>query len=81
MPVKDELSDAHQQLNTSSLRSESLRQAQLAMLKGKVRITDKELYLSPKKPIPLPPELVNSGKINLSHPYYWSTFTMIGNWN
>jgi CHAT domain-containing protein len=51
------------------------------MLKGKVRITDKELYLSPKKPIPLPPELVNSGKINLSHPYYWSTFTMIGNWN
>jgi CHAT domain-containing protein len=51
------------------------------MLKGKVRITDKELYLSPKKPIPLPPELVNSGKINLSHPYYWSAFTMIGNWN
>jgi hypothetical protein len=36
------------------------------MLKGEVRRTDKELYLSPKKPIPLPPKLVNSGKINLS---------------
>lgn len=55
----------YDQLNTSSLRSESLRQAQLAMLKG-----DKELYLSPEKSIPLSPELVNSGKINLTHPYY-----------
>ncbi|MEA5578741.1 CHAT domain-containing protein [Anabaena sp. UHCC 0451] len=71
----------YDQLNTSTLRSESLRQTQLAMLKGEVRITDKELYLSADKPIALPPELVNLGKINLSHPYYWSAFTMIGNWN
>ncbi|AFZ56602.1 CHAT domain-containing protein [Anabaena cylindrica FACHB-243] len=71
----------YDQLSTTSLRSESLRQAQLAMLKGEVRITDKELYLSPEKPIALPPELVNLGKINLSHPYYWSAFTIIGNWN
>jgi CHAT domain-containing protein len=71
----------YDQLSTTSLRSESLRQAQLAMVKREVRITDKELYLSPDKPIALPPELVNSGKIDLSHPYYWSAFTMIGNWN
>jgi CHAT domain-containing protein len=71
----------YDQLNSTSLRSESVRQAQLAMLKGEVRITDKELYLSSDKAIALPPELINSGKINLSHPYYWSGFTMIGNWN
>ncbi|MBD2296271.1 CHAT domain-containing protein [Anabaena sphaerica FACHB-251] len=71
----------YDQLKINSLRSESLRQAQLAMLKGQVRVTDKELYLSPEKSIALPPELVNLGKINLTHPYYWSAFTMIGNWN
>lgn len=71
----------YEQLHSTSLRSESVRQAQLAMLKEEVRITDKELYLSANKAIALPPELINSGKINLSHPYYWSGFTMIGNWN
>ncbi|WP_353930695.1 CHAT domain-containing protein [Okeanomitos corallinicola TIOX110] len=71
----------YEQLNINGLRSESLRQAQLAMLTQKVRITDKELYLSTEKAIPLPPELNNLGTINLSHPYYWSAFTMVGNWN
>ncbi|TAE60890.1 MAG: CHAT domain-containing protein [Nostocales cyanobacterium] len=71
----------YDRLNTIGLRSESLRQAQLAMLKKEVQITDQQLYLSAEKSIPLPPELINSGRINLSHPYYWSAFTMIGNWN
>jgi CHAT domain-containing protein len=71
----------YDQLKLSSLRSESLRQAQLAMLKGEVRIADKYLYLSPENRIALPPESANLGNINLSHPYYWSAFTMIGNWN
>ncbi len=71
----------YDQLKLTSLRSESLRQAQLGMLKKEVRITDKYLYLSPEKRIALPPELANLDNINLSHPYYWSAFTMIGNWN
>ncbi|WP_071189370.1 CHAT domain-containing protein [Trichormus sp. NMC-1] len=71
----------YEQLKMTSLRSESLRQAQLAMLKGEVRIADEQLYLSPEKRISLPPELSNLGKIDLSHPYFWSAFTMIGNWN
>lgn len=71
----------YEQLNTTSLRSESLRQAQLGMLKGEVRIEDGKLYLSPEKSIPLNPEMTNLGKIDLSHPYYWSAFTVIGNWN
>jgi CHAT domain-containing protein len=71
----------YDQLKLTSLRSQSLRQAQLGMLKGEVRIADKYLYLSPEKRIALPPELANLGNMNLSHPYYWSAFTMIGNWN
>jgi len=71
----------YEQLKLTSLRSESLRQAQIGMLKGEVRITDKYLYLSPENRIALPPEVANLAKIDLSHPYYWSAFTMIGNWN
>jgi CHAT domain-containing protein len=71
----------YEQLKLNSLRSESLRQAQLGLLTGKVRIADKYLYLSPEKRIPLSPELRNLDSINLSHPYYWSAFTMIGNWS
>lgn len=71
----------YEQLKLTSLRSESLRQAQIGMLKGEVRITDKYLYLSPENRIALSPELANLDSINLSHPYYWSAFTMIGNWN
>jgi CHAT domain-containing protein len=71
----------YDQLKLTSLRSESLRQAQLGMLKGEVRIADKYLYLSPEKRIALPPELANLDNMNLSHPYYWSALTMIGNWN
>ncbi|WP_026103924.1 CHAT domain-containing protein [Anabaena sp. PCC 7108] len=71
----------YEQLKMTSLRSESLRQAQLAMLKGEVRIANEQLYLSPDKRISLPPELSNLGKIDLSHPYFWSAFTMVGNWN
>ncbi|MBK1986984.1 CHAT domain-containing protein [Sphaerospermopsis aphanizomenoides BCCUSP55] len=71
----------YDELNTIPLRSESLRQAQIAMLKEEVRIADGKLYLSPEKSIPLTPELLNSGNIDLSHPYYWSAFTIIGNWN
>ncbi|TAF08300.1 MAG: CHAT domain-containing protein [Nostocales cyanobacterium] len=68
-------------LNTVNLRSESLRQAQLGMLKGEVSVADGKLYLSPEKSIPLTQELINLGNINLSHPYFWSAFTIIGNWN
>ncbi|NET02093.1 MAG: CHAT domain-containing protein [Sphaerospermopsis sp. SIO1G1] len=71
----------YEELNNIGLRSESLRQAQLGMLKKDVRITDQKLYLSPERSIPLPPELINSGRIDLSHPYYWSAFTIVGNWN
>jgi CHAT domain-containing protein len=59
----------YDQLNTTYLRSDSLEQAQLAMLKGK-GIAVHLLYLSPEENIPLNQEMTNLGKIELSHPYY-----------
>jgi CHAT domain-containing protein len=66
-------------LKVAPIKAEALRQAQIAMIKGQVRIDNGRLILSNlNKELELPPELakVNSGI--LSHPYYWSGHTMIG---
>jgi CHAT domain-containing protein len=60
------------------VKAEALRQAQLAMLKGQVRLEGGKL-IADGASIPLPPELVQLGDKDLTHPYYWSAFTMIGN--
>lgn len=77
--VNDEATTAlmtsfYQQLKTASTKSEALREAQLQMLKGKIK----------------PPKASTTrgyGVIlkeqptsrNYSHPYFWAAFTMIGN--
>ncbi len=67
----------YQKLKTAPIKSEALRQAQLAMIQGKVNVTNGELR-GTRGEISLPPELLNIKNRNLSHPYYWSAFTMIG---
>jgi CHAT domain-containing protein len=47
------------------------------MIQGKVNVTNGELR-GTRGGISLPPELLNIKNRNLSHPYYWSAFTMIG---
>ncbi|XFA74145.1 CHAT domain-containing protein [Thermosynechococcaceae cyanobacterium Okahandja] len=66
----------YNQLNTAPIKAEALRQAQLAMLRGDIRVRGNQLQ-TPQGQIPLPPE-VPGGDRPLSHPYYWSAFTMIG---
>ncbi|MBD2740388.1 CHAT domain-containing protein [Coleofasciculus sp. FACHB-1120] len=72
------MADFYAQLKTAPIKSEALRQAQVAMLKGKVRLEGGELRL-PTGNIKLPPELANRGDMPMTHPYYWAAFTMIGN--
>jgi len=71
----------YEELKTASSKSAALRQAQLAMLKGQVRLQEGQLQLNQEELLPLLPKLVVRRNVNLSHPYYWSAFTMIGNWN
>jgi len=60
------------------IKAEALRQAQLALLNGEVYIEDNQLFYSPQQSgIPLEPEQKIS-KEDLSHPHYWSSFTLIG---
>ncbi|MEM9539247.1 MAG: CHAT domain-containing protein [Cyanobacteria bacterium P01_E01_bin.42] len=72
------MSQFYERLQTQSTKAEALRQAQLAMLKGKTRIEGGQL-MTPLGSVPLPPELEGMGDRNLAHPYYWSAFTLIGN--
>jgi CHAT domain-containing protein len=74
------MSEFYGQLKTAPIKAEALRQAQLAMLTGKVRIEGGKLHysVSQSKGIPLPPELGKVENQNLSHPYYWAGFTLIG---
>jgi len=76
------MSEFYHQLRTAPLKTEALRQAQLAMLKVKeqVLIKDGQLQL-PDRVIPIPEEIASTGLTTLSHPYFWSAFTVIGNWN
>lgn len=72
------MSEFYQQLRNIPYKAEALRQAQLGMIAGKVRVESGELRGS-RGGVELPPELANLGSDNLAHPYYWAAFTIIGN--
>ncbi|VXD12366.1 conserved exported hypothetical protein [Planktothrix serta PCC 8927] len=71
------MSEFYQQLKTTSTKAQALQQTQIQMLKGDVRLQQGELLLS-RGEISLPPEIASEGTDNLSHPYYWGAFTLIG---
>lgn len=68
----------YEQLKTAPIKAEALRLAQLAMLKGEVRLQGGRL-ITGRDSVALPPELLKLGNKDLRHPFYWSAFTMIGN--
>jgi filamentous hemagglutinin family protein len=72
------MSEFYEQLKQAPIKAEALRQAQFAAIEGKVRLQAGKL-ITTRGSFPLPPELAQLGDRELSHPYYWSGFTMIGN--
>ena len=68
----------YEELERVPVKTEALRQAQLAMLRGEIRIKGGQLVALDRQ-FPLPPDLAKLGDRDLSHPYYWSAFTTIGN--
>jgi CHAT domain-containing protein len=69
------MSGFYQKLQAAPIKAEALRQTQIAMLKG--------ILKPPSDPRPQPsaqpanPSTLEN--IDISHPYYWSAFTLIGN--
>ncbi|MBD2542470.1 CHAT domain-containing protein [Planktothricoides raciborskii] len=62
----------------SKLKAEILREAQIAMLRGDVRIENGHLIaLNSDDDILLPPEITVDQE-TFQHPYYWAGFTLVG---
>ncbi|MDY6784398.1 MAG: CHAT domain-containing protein [Cyanobacteriota bacterium] len=68
----------YEQLRDAPIKAEALRQTQLAMIRGEIRVENGQL-VTPQGNFPLPPELQRATAIEFERPYYWSAFTMIGN--
>ena len=72
------MTEFYEQLKESPIKAEALRLAQLAMIRGEVRLQGGKLVTTTGD-FGLPSSLAQLRDRNLSHPYYWSSFTMIGN--
>ncbi len=66
----------YDQLARTPTRAEALRQAQLALMNGTVRIEANQITTG-HGAVPLPAAIAKS--VDLRHPFYWSAFTLIGN--
>ena len=65
-------------------KSESLRQAQISLLQGKIKdaptdLKRAELFGTETAKVELPKYVIDKNK-PFAHPYYWSPFVLIGNW-
>ncbi|MEQ9483612.1 MAG: CHAT domain-containing protein [Coleofasciculus sp. F4-SAH-05] len=67
----------YQQLKQAPIKAEALRQAQVAMIQGEVRL-EKGQIVTQNGIFPLPPQLTELPDQELTHPYYWSAFTLVG---
>jgi len=67
-------------LASAGIKAEALRAAQVALIRNDFELLDTgEIYFpSFDRSFPLPPGTTERAIRNLSHPYYWSAFTMIG---
>ncbi|ESA36996.1 hemagglutination activity domain protein [Leptolyngbya sp. Heron Island J] len=82
-PISDEgtlglMTYFYQHLQQQSVRATALRQAQLAMLQGDLQFANGTLYGTDGQVLAHFPELENHGRWNFTHPFYWSTYTLVG---
>ncbi|MDJ0718132.1 MAG: CHAT domain-containing protein, partial [Prochloraceae cyanobacterium] len=70
------MSNFYNQLKVAPIKAEALRQTQIAMIENQLRIEGAQI-ITPTGNVPLPEDLIYEN-IDLSHPFYWSAFTMIG---
>ncbi len=74
------MTEFYGQLKNAPIKAEALRQAQMAMISGRIHFEGDRLHLpAVAEGISLPPTLRGIQQTSLSHPYFWSAFTMIGN--
>lgn len=67
----------YQNLKSNSLKIKALQKAQVAMLKGNINLPKGQLRS--QDTISQLQDISQNELINLSHPFYWAGFTLIGN--
>ncbi|NJS09464.1 MAG: CHAT domain-containing protein [Microcoleus sp. CSU_2_2] len=72
------MTDFYSQLRNANVKSEALQQTQIAMIRGKVNVESGQLRGINFVESGVTPPSANSENRSLSHPFYWSGFTMIG---
>ena len=72
------MSEFYQNLKSGSMKAVALREAQIAMLQGKVYVEASQIRSS-RGTLDLPPTLISDKYNNLSHPFYWAGFSLVGN--
>ncbi|UBF26896.1 CHAT domain-containing protein [Kovacikia minuta CCNUW1] len=71
------MAEFYQQLRQQPIKAAALRQAQLEMINKQVRLQNGKLVWANRQ-VELPPDLIDNGSEILSHPYFWSAFTLVG---
>ncbi|MDJ1183736.1 CHAT domain-containing protein [Roseofilum casamattae] len=71
------MNEFYQFLPTSATKAQALQQAQIALLREQVELTDRQLRSS-RGAVELPPTLGDLTASNLAAPFYWAAFTLIG---
>ncbi|WAS06524.1 CHAT domain-containing protein [Gloeomargaritales cyanobacterium VI4D9] len=69
------MAELYQQLQKFPTKAQAVRQAQLQMIRGQVRLEGDKIIRTNKTPLPSPEP---GFQADLSHPYYWAGFTLIG---
>jgi filamentous hemagglutinin family protein len=71
------MTEFYRQLGKVSTKAEALRQAQLSLLRGQIRVEAGQIRTA-RGTMPLPRELGNRGQVDFSNPASWAAFTLVG---
>ncbi len=71
------MSEFYQRLKSTLNKADALQQTQIAMIRGQVYLQSGKL-ISPRGNVALPDILSGSKEEDLSHPFYWAGFSLIG---
>ncbi|MEL6928282.1 MAG: CHAT domain-containing protein [Cyanobacteria bacterium J06600_6] len=74
------MSEFYQELKSTPIKAEALRQAQLKMLQKRVFVEGNQIRGSDVEvEVDLPEVGTETKPLNFNHPFYWAGFTIIGN--